>query len=125
MLKENMKIEILNLIPITKILEEVLDAENNIDGNENKWKISATGQNIQVSGNNWYNWNTKEGGSGGFSLVKSYIKELYGNLPQKQAHFKLVELLQPIYREYEKLELKAELDETLSNTNTQSPKLKI
>jgi hypothetical protein len=120
-----MKIEILKLIPISRILEEVLDAENNIDWNENKWKIAATGQNIQVSDNSWYNWNTQECGNGGVSLVKSYITELYGNIPQKEANFQLIDLLQPIYREYEKLELKAELDETLSNNSSQSPKLKI
>ena len=52
-------LNVMNSIPLTRVLDEIMGGESNIDGNKDKWKID-TGDKIQVNGEKWYNWNRQK-----------------------------------------------------------------
>lgn len=117
----NINIDVLNVVPLSRVLEEVMGGKANIDGSQTKWKID-TGDNIQLSGEKWYNWNLQKGGVGAISLVKHWLE--CKNVDKNKIKEEIINVLSPFN---EKLMLKKELDADLKNTNNQaqSPKLKV
>ena len=56
---------------------EYIGADPNEDGHSGQWKIHRTAHNIQVTNNQWNNWNLREGGVGAISLLAQYISLIH------------------------------------------------
>lgn len=67
--------EALNSIPLN-ILFESLGANENEDGQAGKWKMHDLSDNIALTGNKWFSWNSREGGTGAISYMKFHISRL-------------------------------------------------
>jgi len=60
-------------IPLNLVME-FLGASPNADNQRGKWKVHSTGHNIQVTGQQWKNWNSNRKGSiGAISLMAHHI----------------------------------------------------
>lgn len=98
--------EILDSTPLHRILEEVMQAEKNIDGNPNKWKTDYS--DILVKDNSWYTFTGGYHGTGAISLVTHHLT-LTSYQPDIQAR-----TINILLKMNEKLVLKEELDNSLS-----------
>lgn len=60
-------------IPLDMVME-FMGANNNEDGQAGKWKVWATGDNVQITGNTqWFSWKAQKGGHGAISLLKFHL----------------------------------------------------
>lgn len=64
--------EQLDNISLELVLEHV-GANANEDGQQGKWKIWATSDNMQVSGQEWYSWKSQVGGRGALSFMAFHL----------------------------------------------------
>lgn len=66
--------DLFNNLSISLIFEHFGSSPNS-GGTRGKWKVWKTGQNIQATGEKWYNFNLLKGGVGAFSLTEHLIAQ--------------------------------------------------
>jgi len=64
--------EQLNNIPLNLVMEHI-GANPNENGQRGKWKVWKSGHNVQVTGQQWNDWNSQIGGFGGISLLAYHL----------------------------------------------------
>lgn len=62
----------LNSIPLSAVMEYV-GASPNEDNHKGQWKIWSTAHNVQVTGNQWYDYNAQRGAVGAISFLAFHL----------------------------------------------------
>lgn len=120
-----MDVEILKTIPLTQILEEVMDGKKYIYENIDPvsfWKID-TGDTIKINDQQWFNFNREKNGVGIVSLLEHWL-ELH-NISNHKISSDAIKIIQPIYNDYKKIQFKNVLEKSLFNQSILHKKIKI
>ena len=120
-----MDIKILRTIPLSKILEDVMNGKKHIDDNIDPfsfWMID-TGDTIKIEDQCWFNFNREKNGVGIVSLLEHWL-EIH-NISNHKISSDAQKIIQPIYNDYEKIQLKNALEKSLNNESILYNKIKI